>query len=229
MRCENCGWENPQGSRKCEKCNSPLINYNQTIIDPGRHAAPFPPTPAPSPAPVPQENKSCERCGYPLSAVNTFCPNCGFSVAPKPSAPKDVEDLKKTVRAIPEALKATVREIPQELIEDTPVQPQPQPLPQPQPVVEVPSFRLVPMDNFDGRTPQALSFSGNSISLAGKDVVDGDSSIPSDLQAVFECEDGVWSVVDNGQNKAVYVCAAHKLQLSKGDIVVIGNRRFIFE
>ena len=24
MRCNNCGWENPDGSQKCEKCNAPF-------------------------------------------------------------------------------------------------------------------------------------------------------------------------------------------------------------
>ena len=25
MRCTNCGWENPEGAQRCEKCNSPLV------------------------------------------------------------------------------------------------------------------------------------------------------------------------------------------------------------
>ena len=24
MRCKNCGWNNPAGNEKCEKCNAPL-------------------------------------------------------------------------------------------------------------------------------------------------------------------------------------------------------------
>lgn len=26
MRCNNCGWENPAGSQRCEKCNEPFVN-----------------------------------------------------------------------------------------------------------------------------------------------------------------------------------------------------------
>ena len=26
MRCQFCGWDNPQGKETCEKCNKPLTN-----------------------------------------------------------------------------------------------------------------------------------------------------------------------------------------------------------
>lgn len=31
MRCYNCGWENPDGSQKCEKCNATLLHFKQCL------------------------------------------------------------------------------------------------------------------------------------------------------------------------------------------------------
>ena len=31
MRCRNCGWENPIGRQRCEKCNAPLLNLKSQL------------------------------------------------------------------------------------------------------------------------------------------------------------------------------------------------------
>ena len=255
MRCDNCGWNNPDGLTKCQKCNQELKqapapvqnNFNQTVLDPSRNRSEV------------QEGSQvfCPGCGYPLSEGVTVCPNCGTAASVAEPAPSQYS---KTVRVLPEnllseekpkqeALKATVREIPQHLLDNTktvrvlpeellqdeaPVQqaaPQPMPV-QPEPVpapAPVPAFRLVPMDNFDGLTPAALSFSGEAVSLGRKDVVAGDASIAEDVHAAFEFADGQWSVSDKSGKASTYVCTSRKIQLQPGDIVVIGNRRYIFE
>ena len=33
MRCNNCGWENPNGSTVCEKCNAPLLDLRKGLSD----------------------------------------------------------------------------------------------------------------------------------------------------------------------------------------------------
>lgn len=33
MRCNNCGWENPNGSTVCEKCNVPLISGASGLLN----------------------------------------------------------------------------------------------------------------------------------------------------------------------------------------------------
>ena len=51
MRCENCGWENPEGSIKCEKCDQPFQkkpNLTPTIPE----TEPFDPAPPKEPGPV---------------------------------------------------------------------------------------------------------------------------------------------------------------------------------
>lgn len=257
MRCDNCGWNNPDGLTKCQKCNQelkPAPNFNQTIMDPNKQHS----------APVQQAGDSvaCVKCGYPLSAGNTYCPNCGTQVAPPSPAPAPVSQNTKTVRVLPEellvenrpeALKATVREIPvelladnpapkqidntktvrvlpEELLQDEPAAPAPAPVPAPVPAEpELPGFKLVPMDNFDGQTPQALSFSGEKVSVDRKDIPGADSSIGEDVQVAFEYEDGQWTVSGKEGRPVVYVAASHKICLQPGDVIVVGNRRYIFE
>lgn len=251
MRCDNCGWNNPEGLTKCQKCNQELKsapNFNQTIMDPSREQS----------APVQQagESVACEKCGYPLSAGNTYCPNCGTQVAQASPAPASQNT--KTVRVLPEellvenrpeALKATVREIPVELLSDSPaskhidntktVRVLPEELLQDEPAApapatapaepELPGFKLVPMDNFDGQTPQALSFSGDKVSVERKDIPGADSSIGEDIQVAFEYENGQWAVSEKEGRPVVYVAASHKVWLQPGDVIVVGNRRYIFE
>lgn len=248
MRCDNCGWNNPDGLTKCQKCNQELVqapvqaNMNQTVMDPSR-----------SRSEVQMSSQVfCPGCGYPLSEGVTVCPNCGTAAVAAEPAPSQYS---KTVRVLPENfvadekprqenLKATVREIPQHLLDNTktvrvlpeellqddapaPVSASaPEPAPAP---VPAPAFRLVPMDNFDGQTPVALSFSGETVALGRKDIVAGDASISEDVQAAFEFADGQWAVSDKSGKASTYVCSSRRIQLQSGDIVVIGNRRFIFE
>ena len=252
MRCDNCGWSNPDGLTKCQKCNQDLVPpisvepvsapqtlnaINHTIIDPNRHSA----------SPQLSSAVSCLRCGYPLSASHSFCPNCGTQIQ---QGKQDVQPAhSKTVRVLPEelvepvqvakpvepALKATVREIPAELMDNARFSKTVRVLPEemlveaePEKSVE-PSFKLTPMDNFDGATSQVKEFTGAD-SVIGRDVLVTEGSyMPESLEIEFSCKEGQWTVTDKSGSKAVFVSAAHPLTLNPGDIIVIGNRRFIFE
>ena len=238
MRCDNCGWNNPDGLTKCQKCNQELVqtpvqaNMTQTVMDSSRNHSEV----------QMSSQVFCPGCGYPLSEGVNVCPNCGTAAVVAEPAPSQYS---KTVRVLPEnlvveetpvqeVLKATVREIPQHLLDNTKtVRVLPEellqddaPAPAPAPA---PTFRLVPMDNFDGHTPAALSFSGETVALGRKDIVAGDASISEDVQAAFEFADGQWAVSDKSGKASTYVCSSHRIKLQSGEIVVIGNRRFIFE
>lgn len=67
MRCNNCGWANPEGLSKCQKCNQTL--RASEILD------------APKAIIAPQKSEEsvgrCLKCGYPLVEVADYCPNCG--------------------------------------------------------------------------------------------------------------------------------------------------------
>jgi len=72
MRCKNCGWDNPKGNAKCEKCNAPLEG---SMVDDGSHgnereAADYQ---------VKTTVQGCFKCGYPKTPSQAECPNCGYS------------------------------------------------------------------------------------------------------------------------------------------------------
>lgn len=238
MRCDNCGWSNPEGLTKCQKCNQELLPpvsnaINQTVLDPNRQSAASQQSPS----------VSCPRCGYPLSSANSFCPNCGTQI--QHDTPAEQPVYAKTVRVLPDEfldepaeqkpveapLKATVREIPVKLMDNN-YSKTVRVLPEEMLVNEEPaepSFRLVPMDNFDGATAAVKEFNGAVATVAGDSLVENGGYMPDGLEVEFTCEDGQWSVTDKGASKAVFVSASHPVKIQSGDIIVIGNRRFIFE
>lgn len=79
MRCNNCGWNNPEGATKCAKCNQILDEKssdwdwasdlrNNSIPDDDAFVV-------------------CEKCGYQLVGNVSICPECGHQ-----------RDTKKTER-----------------------------------------------------------------------------------------------------------------------------------
>ena len=92
MRCDNCGWMNPEGAENCQKCNQKLrpshFEEHKVVNVPKQE-------PAPVPAVV-----NCDKCGREYSLQMPSCPHCGFSnpkfqedSAPAPKA----NDMNKTV------------------------------------------------------------------------------------------------------------------------------------
>ena len=55
------------------------------------------------------------------------------------------------------------------------------------------------------------------------------NTITSKVQAVFECINGVWYLVDQSEQQTTFVLANQPIALKKGDILLMGNRKFIFE
>lgn len=246
MRCDNCGWNNPEGLSKCQKCNqelSPVIrrdevvsqNMNYTVMDQGRNRMS-------GEGDVHQKSVACPKCGYPTGTGISFCPNCGAGLerndtphvnvkatvreipdelfAVPGNATNERKGLNKTVREYSGGMKATVREIPSELI----TEPNPISLSQ-----QKSSFQLIPMDNFDGLVQTVLDFGGTNVTVGRAEISGKEESVPDNVCAAFEFSDGQWKVQDKSGECAVYVRATRSIGLESGDIVVIGNRRFIFK
>ncbi|MBR4028185.1 MAG: zinc ribbon domain-containing protein [Alistipes sp.] len=84
MRCNNCGWTNPVGVSKCQKCNQPLTGTETAVY---KESAEVPSGEVVS--------VKCEKCGYPVSGDWSMCPNCGAQVGNIPlkdEPSKKVED-----------------------------------------------------------------------------------------------------------------------------------------
>ena len=73
MRCNNCGWTNPEGLSKCQKCNQTL-----SVCEPLESK---------EIVTVEENNESvdrCLKCGYPLGGGADYCPNCGSQKIEEP-------------------------------------------------------------------------------------------------------------------------------------------------
>ena len=226
MRCDNCGWSNPEGLAKCQKCNQNL-NESQDSHD----------------------SVACMHCGYLLSSANVCCPNCGTKATQTSHGSPNA----KTVRVLSGdgqklgAMKATVREIRFEPLDKNPATKNLDNMKTVKMLTEeflknerpvTPSvkagpaqlgFKLVPLDNFDGQAFQSLIFSGDSVSVGRNDIPECDTFVMDDVQVECEYVNGQWAVSEKNGKKVVFVAASHKILLKSGDVIVIGNRRYIFE
>ena len=103
MRCKNCGWENPSGSSKCEKCHSSLGNvapdYNPTTPASDRMRSTVSEGAIFSDSTPPPVRKTCPKCGYPLSEGTAKCPNCDYEIVAAPTS-KQYEKCKSCGKEI---------------------------------------------------------------------------------------------------------------------------------
>ncbi|MBQ9309907.1 MAG: zinc ribbon domain-containing protein [Bacteroidales bacterium] len=214
MRCLNCGWENPDNLQKCEKCNSPLDAHIA-------HEAPAHPAPEheevlrgtiseqqvfADPAPTNREDKNCPTCGYPLRDGMHHCPNCGEDLNPEKSSAQSAKEVHK----VAPKHNATVNPWANPNAGKT--------------------FKLEPVA-WDGEkgTPAAQSFIGESVELNRNNTDPTNNTITSRVQAEISCDNRVWSIEDKSSQGTTFIQAKRKIALEDGDVIMLGNRKFIFK
>lgn len=221
MRCDNCGWNNPEGIEKCQKCNQALLPViEQPVFIPETKASPIPAKDMPYKATTIDAGKSadsnieefktteCQNCSYPLTSSTDICPNCGTKCNQqeevKAAVRKNVVDMKKTVLELDRTVHAYSN-----------------------PQNSIFTEKLTPLDNFDGSFKR-IELNKNEFSV-GKTELNG-NRVTSDIQAVFTNKEGKWFIRNSSEAPMMtFVSASHDIELHKGDIVVIGNVRYIFE
>lgn len=213
MRCKNCGWENPDNLTRCEKCNTPLEgvsynaaptaapqqNFNKTVNE----AAVFPD------APVGGANV-CPQCGYPMRPGVSVCPNCHYGateVEPhvRPAA-APVAPAAKQVKASP--AQGTVN-----------------------PWVQVAPANKCVLESIaqEGiESPAALHLKGDAHELNRANLDPENQTITSKVQACLTCEDGQWFIEDKSAQHTTFIYAGAKTALKDGDVILMGNRQFVF-
>lgn len=220
MRCNNCGWtNNPAGSQKCEKCNAPLmgsmlagghqdVNINNSpqnqvplnaTIPSGVSGLPY------VDAPNEQKefnsspsNASICKCGYPLTVNSTACPNCKT-----PIGNSNVNQPQKSKIG-----KRTIDPFAGGVFNYSG------------------SCTLKPIENPDD-VSRAISFNETTI-LNRSNIDTNNNSITSRQQANLEYKDGEWYITDLSEQGTTFVRKNGAIQLEDGDVILIGNRRFIF-
>jgi len=90
MRCKNCGWDNPDGNVRCEKCNAQLPDTmsNERMSRDANIPDDFNPRATVANVGTPENSfnvratiAGCASCGYPVKPGDADCPVCGASIA----------------------------------------------------------------------------------------------------------------------------------------------------
>ena len=210
MRCNNCGWENPDGNQKCEKCNAPL----QGGVN------------------IPQGG-------------GTSNPNTGIHSTIRENAPFEGQHG-RTVIDQGTVIDKTIRD-PQPVTPPQPQQPQVQPKQEPIGTGTVNPYAYVPGGGgyvptaygilkpviFPGENPnhapKAVNIKGDYTKL-NRQLIDPDNpTITSHVQAILTHKDGKWYIQNQSAQKTTFVFADEPIAIKSGDVILMGNRTFVFE
>ena len=82
MRCNNCGWINPDDLTKCQKCNQPLV-AERIVVEKSE-----------------RDIQKCPECGYPVSEDSSKCPNCGYPVHKYKEASGSIDPMARKTQII---------------------------------------------------------------------------------------------------------------------------------
>lgn len=239
MRCKNCGWENPSGISKCEKCHASLsgsmaehnsINNNQRNYS--QHEESLRAT-------VREQSffghhntsniQSCQNCGYELSEGTRVCPACGTPINGKTQlinengwsnvrkCPNCGIPLQQGIRFCPQCgtsmdkmNKGTVRAW------DNPQQGQ------------FCSLRPLAWAR-EEINYNPISYSGQTIVLNRANTDPNNQTITSQEQAILYNEGGVWYIENRSSSESTMLRVRKKTRLESGDIIALGNRLFEFK
>lgn len=217
MRCQFCGWDNPHGKETCEKCNKPLTSNVTEEVTPvasndGNHDRPTDRQVAVAFNPKATvretldtgkvnhtEPNECPECGYSLE--NGECSFCGYKVTDdSASAPvKIADEARKTIRPIRKGEKTG-------------------------------KFKLIPISEETGMPEGAeLVYEGNEVIFNRDNTDPRNTTITSQEQACLSFENGKWCVEDRSEYKTTFVQASRKIELQKGDLILLGNQLYRFE
>jgi RNA polymerase subunit RPABC4/transcription elongation factor Spt4 len=193
--------------------------------------------------PIQKESHVCWKCGYRCRPSDTSCPNCGSAITKEESnageqsqAPcpfchalipasvkfchwcgADLSKIEKSGTINPFAAVA-----PAPAVDDA------------EAVVEAVvekrtcSLTIVPNENesLDEATP--LQFDGDEVVLTRDNTEPVNQTITSKTQAVLTYENDGWYIEDRSEMKTTFIRAGDRFQIKSGDMILLGNRRFIF-
>ena len=222
MRCQNCGWENVDGSHSCEKCNSPLNSTNEPI----QNQQPVNDNFAKSTVAEQvyfdndqvnvQNNNSCPQCGYPVSSNSENCPNCNAKLKmnnnnnqpnnPRQTSPENQVNFTGTIRPGMGVGGPFVQGAVQTFCTLRPIAWQGEPV------------------NYN-----PITYTGTNIILNRANTDANNNTITSREQAILSFKDGEWYIDNRSDLKSTYIKVERPIKLQDGDIIILGNREFEFK
>jgi hypothetical protein len=209
LRCNNCGWENPNENASCEKCGATLTAWTGE-------------QPAVGTAPTESLNArrtaiGCPKCGYPLRPADTCCPNCNAPVQHSVNRPDDKQEKPAptlspfggtviATTSLPGGEKNVVRRLSATLVTYS-IHP------------EGDIFPIVEGKNFIGRDATA------------------NICVPSDtkmserhLSILYRAVDKKFKFKDEQSSNGTFIneCLTDEGELNSGDIIRAGDTKFLF-
>lgn len=244
MRCRNCGWENPAGKQKCEKCNAPLSGSmiddsdsfarKDSIAESLRGTIPESGSGSLSQMGEATDNipSNCTDCGYPVSTVMKVCPNCGKKLRDKAvvGVPEGKQKCSKCGELASVGAKycSMCGNI---LSKDNPHS---KPFGGTVNTWEVPqqgTFCTLKPIAWRGEeiSYHPVSYSGTAISLNRANTDPNNNTITSKEQAVLIREGSSWFIEDRSEQHTTFIRVGKRMKLENGDVIVLGNRLFEFK
>ena len=215
MKCNFCGYVNPDGKEKCEKCGKPLVlnkseedNRNMNVENHDRatelHAskAKFNPRATTRELVSAVNSKGvCSKCGYELDS-NGDCPVCGGAqVSAEPQKPVERKPFNAHETMRPQ------RKGPKEG-----------------------SFVLVPISEENGQPEGSpLHFDGDEVALNRNNTDPKNMTITSQTQAIICRENGQWKIKDKSDMLTTFVQASDAVELKPGSLILLGNQLYRFD
>lgn len=217
MRCKNCGWPNRPEETTCTKCGAPLEVSSAPSMAPEQSSSNQTVREGDIFGGVSQPN-ICPKCGYPLRPGLQKCPNCNSALGSEPvqsnvqpvQIPQPRQVRRPTVVGAPN-IHGTINVWTEGSIG------------------VVPSFILSPVKrNGERKDPEEVELEGENVILNRDNTDPGNLSITSRTQAVVTRKDNKWYIEDKSEQKTTFVQASTPQELHEGDIILLGNRLFIF-
>ncbi|MBD5239354.1 MAG: hypothetical protein HDS64_06240 [Bacteroidales bacterium] len=217
MRCKNCGWVNPDGQTQCEKCHaalseaaaphSPTTPVSDRMKSTIAEGVIFPDSAAAGP------NRTCPRCGYPVSEGSAVCPNCNHELQSAPTLEQPAVPAPQSAPRIQRAGMGTVMS---------------GPVAGPQSGNRFCTLRPIAWEG-EEVSYNPITYSGETIILNRANTDANNNSITSREQAILTFEDGEWFIENRSDLRTTFIRVNGKVKLTRGDIIVLGNREFEFK
>ncbi|MDD3877273.1 MAG: zinc ribbon domain-containing protein [Bacteroidales bacterium] len=217
MRCNNCGYDNPSNKMRCDKCNAPLhgsmVNPNPgelqdtsgglsgTIKGNQVDAAPW----------------DCPKCGRPVIPGSTACNYCGYKFVEEQAE----REIKYEQKQEPK------HEQPQVELKEEVFRKKGSDLGKT--IGTELGFYLKPIATKYENEMEVVKINAPLPEVElGRDNLEKDNPTISRSQAVMVNKKGKWYIKNQSEEKTTYIFAEEFIELQDGDIIMMGNRKFIF-
>jgi hypothetical protein len=235
MRCNNCGWNNADDAVTCVKCNNPLMETvraargsQKETVKGGRPAGELPHDPGPVGGnEVEAGLMECPHCNYPANRLVADCPACG-----KPMKAVGMNGVKEEGTTAREGEKSGGDTKPDEEVE----RPQAMrtetidPFRNRQIVRTIQPEMVLEKVGRPDETSQLITFkaAGDQVTVNRANLDEGNFTITGKVQATFTFKDNKWWLSDWSDLKTTFIQVKEPRELRDGDIILMGDRRFIF-